>query len=48
MADHVEEKMETNLLRDMSFYYDRNPAEGTDLQYVMAGSTDMHIQCRVE
>lgn len=48
MADHVEEKMETNLLRDMSFYYDGNPAEGMDLQYVMAGSTDMHIQCRVE
>ena len=49
MADHVEEKMETNLLCDMSLYYNRNPAlQGMDLQYVMAGTTDVHIQCEVE
>lgn len=39
----MEERMETNLC-NMSLYYNRNPAlEGTDLQYVMVGSTDMHI-----
>lgn len=33
----------------MSLYWSRTPAlEGMDLQYVTAGSADMHMQCKVE
>ncbi len=49
MVDDEEDKMETNLFGDMSLYQSRNPAlEGMELQYVMAGSTDMHMQCKVK
>lgn len=41
-------KKETSMWHVHRYYYWNSPFEGPNLKYVMAGSTDMHRQCKVE